>query len=148
MNASAPEIAGLVPHAGDMMLLERVVSWDAARIRCTATGHGAATHPLRCGDRLPALAGIEYAAQAIAAHGALRRAGEPRPVAGVLAGLREVTLFVDRLDGAAGPLTIDAAIVAADGGNAIYAFRVDDVRGLLVEGRAAVATMPAPAPAT
>ena len=40
------DIAGLIPHAGRMCLLARVDAWDARTIRCTATGHADADHPL------------------------------------------------------------------------------------------------------
>ena len=30
------EIAALIPHAGAMCLLDRVVHWDAEKIRCTS----------------------------------------------------------------------------------------------------------------
>lgn len=64
-----PPVAGLVPHAGPMCLLDRVLDWDADQIRCEATVSG--PHPLKIGARLPATALIEYAAQAMAAHGRL-----------------------------------------------------------------------------
>ena len=51
VNTAAPldhgDIAGLIPHAGRMCLLARVDAWDARTIRCTATSHADADHPLR-----------------------------------------------------------------------------------------------------
>ena len=62
MNGNCSDVADLLPHGGGMVLLERVAEWDMQQIRCTAISHRAATNPLRCSGRLPALAGIEYAA--------------------------------------------------------------------------------------
>jgi hypothetical protein len=61
-----------LPHQGRMSLLDEIVAFDdthAARVRArTATRD----HPLRVRGELPAVCGIEYGAQAAAAHGALR----------------------------------------------------------------------------
>ena len=64
-------IARRSPHQGRMCLLERVLDWDAAQIRCGAVSHRDAGNPLRAHDRLAAACGIEYAAQAMAVHGSL-----------------------------------------------------------------------------
>ena len=54
-------IARLVPHSGSMCLLERVLECDETRIRCQATSHRRADHPLRTASGLLATAAIEYA---------------------------------------------------------------------------------------
>ena len=64
-------ISTLIPHQGRMCLLDAVLDCSAERITCTATSHTAADHPLRGANGLPAPVGIEYAAQAMALHGAL-----------------------------------------------------------------------------
>jgi predicted hotdog family 3-hydroxylacyl-ACP dehydratase len=147
MNAYHGDVADLLPHAGEMVLLERVADWDLQQIRCMATSHRASANPLRCADRLSALSGIEYAAQAIAAHGALITGADAmRAMTGLLAGVRAVTLFVDRLDDAMDVITIGAQKMLVDGNRAIYAFVIEDERRRLLEGRATVVTM-APGPA-
>src|SRR2546430_8967757 len=60
-----------IPHKGRMCLLDEVLSWDAARIRCRSATHRSPDNPLRLHGRLGAACGIEYAAQAMAVHGAL-----------------------------------------------------------------------------
>ena len=70
------EIATLIPHAGTMCLLDRVIAWDERAIACRS-GAAIATpdNPLRA-ERPPRRAcGIEYAAQAMAVHGAAGRRG-------------------------------------------------------------------------
>src|SRR2546430_15076222 len=66
-----------IPHKGRMCLLDEVLSWDAARIRCRSATHRSPDNPLRLHGRLGAACGIEYAAQAMAVHGALVAARAP-----------------------------------------------------------------------
>lgn len=67
----AERIRKLVPHAGNMCLLERVVACDAASIRCETRSHLDQSNPLRRNGQLASICAIEYAAQAMALHGAL-----------------------------------------------------------------------------
>ncbi|MES1161985.1 MAG: hydroxymyristoyl-ACP dehydratase, partial [Rhizobacter sp.] len=64
-------IAALIPHSGTMCLLARLEVWDLQRIVCSATNHRDPQHPLRTRRGLLAPVAIEYAAQAMALHGAL-----------------------------------------------------------------------------
>jgi predicted hotdog family 3-hydroxylacyl-ACP dehydratase len=129
------DIAQLVPQRGPMCLLRSVERHDAERIVCHAVSHRDAGNPLRRGDRLPALAGIEYAAQALAAHCALLGGGAGR---GVLAGVREVALHVERLDDIEDPLQVRAERLVANGRHLLYAFTVEAGARVLVSGRVAV----------
>jgi predicted hotdog family 3-hydroxylacyl-ACP dehydratase len=84
----ANRIRELIPHAGTMCLLERVVGCDQTSIRCETRSHQNDNNPLRYKGRLSSVCGIEYAAQAMALHGALKsgaidtsalRSGAPMP---------------------------------------------------------------------
>ncbi|NOG69906.1 hydroxymyristoyl-ACP dehydratase [Roseicella sp. DB1501] len=138
----AAAIARLVPHAGAMCLLDRVLAWDAARIRCETERHAALSNPLRRDGRLPAVCGLEFALQAMALHGALTEGGMmggARPQrAGFLSSLREVALAVERLDDIPGPLTIAAEALAAETRGFIYRFEVATGDAVLLAGQAAV----------
>jgi predicted hotdog family 3-hydroxylacyl-ACP dehydratase len=141
--SAAVDVRALLPHEGAMVLLERIDDWDRRQIRCTATSHRAPTNPLRYGDKLPAVAGIEYAAQAIAAHGALVDGAAANRVAmGLLAGVRDVKLHADRLDGAFPTLTICATKMLGERQRAIYSFTIECESGPLLEGRATVVIVP------
>lgn len=129
------DIAQLVPQQGPMCLLSGVAQHDAASIVCHAVSHRDRGNPLRRGDRLPALAGIEYAAQALAAHCALLGGGAGR---GLLAGVRQVVLHVERLDDIEETLQVRAERLVADGRHLLYAFAVSTPTRLLVSGRIAV----------
>ena len=126
-----------IPHNGRMCLLDEVVEWNAQRIRCRATSHRLPDHPLRSQGQLRIAGGIEYAAQAMAVHGALT-GGTGRPEAGFLAGLRDVRMHVLRLDDIEGDLMCDATLVAGDRGTALYEFVVWSEAKRLVTGRATV----------
>lgn len=135
-------IAAHLPHAGAMILIDRVVAWDAGAIHCRARSHGNPGNPLRAEGRLGAINGVEYAAQAVALHGALLRQcaidGPAAPalrVQGYLAALREVKLHVDRLDSVAADLEIDAERDAGLDGGASYRYRIRDGARVLQSGR-------------
>ena len=121
-----------------MCLLDGVLQWDESRIRCVSRSHQAPDNPMRDGGRLAAVCGVEYAAQAMAAHGGLTGKTATRPRAGYLASLRDVVCHRDRLDDLAGDLVVDAERVAHDGERVLYRFtlRVGDVE--VLSGRAAV----------
>jgi predicted hotdog family 3-hydroxylacyl-ACP dehydratase len=127
-----------LPHQGSMCLLNAVTAWDAQRIRCTANSHRDASNPLRAHDRLGAACGIEYAAQAMAAHGALLAGGDSAPRAGYLASIRGVELHVARLDDIAADLHVEAERLSGDDNIILYGFRVNAAGRELLNGRAAV----------
>ena len=127
-----------LPHQGSMCLLDAVTAWDARRIRCTASSHRDAGNPLRAHDRLGAACGIEYAAQAMAAHGALLAAADAAPRAGYLASVRGVALQAARLDNIAADLDVEAERLSGDDTTILYGFRVSAAGRELLSGRAAV----------
>jgi predicted hotdog family 3-hydroxylacyl-ACP dehydratase len=142
MLADRSRIARLIPHSGSMCLLDGVIECDAQRIRCISRTHLDPSNPLRTDNGLPALCGIEYAAQAMAVHGGMQGSaagdGAARPRAGYLAGVRDVTCTVARLDALGAPLTIDAEQLMGDGNNVMYAFRISADGATVLRGRATV----------
>jgi predicted hotdog family 3-hydroxylacyl-ACP dehydratase len=126
-----------LPHQGRMCLLDEVLEWSSAGIRCRAGTHRDTEHPLRTHGRLGSVCGIEYAAQAMALHGALLDAGAA-PRSGFLASVRAVRLHVLRLDDVAGDLLCEATRVAGDIGTALYEFAVHSQARTLLTGRATV----------
>ncbi|MBI3370087.1 MAG: hydroxymyristoyl-ACP dehydratase [Burkholderiales bacterium] len=133
-------IAQRIPHAGAMCLLDSLLDWSDDRIRCRIVNHADPAHPLRSASGLLSPCAIEYAAQAMALHGALcATADAAPPTPGFLASARAVGLHVARLDDRPGPLTVTASRLAAGQDQALYRFELHDARGvLLVDGRAAV----------
>lgn len=137
MILSREEISERIPHAGSMCLLDGVVSWSPEAIHCTSSSQTLADNPLRAAGRLGPANAIEYAAQAMAVHGALRAGSEAAPRAGFLTSVREVEFHADRLDLAA-QLDIHAECLSGDSNHLMYAFRVETAGQPLVSGRASV----------
>jgi predicted hotdog family 3-hydroxylacyl-ACP dehydratase len=138
MLVTRTQLAKLIPHEGDMCLLDGVLCWDAASIRCVSRSHLHACNPLRTEGGLRALCGIEYAAQAMAAHGALAGGRNTRPRAGYLASLRDVICVVEWLDQLDGELIVDAERLAGSAGPVIYRFSVRVGDADVLSGRATV----------
>ena len=131
-------IAAHIPHQGTMCLLDAVVDWSATAISCRAVSHTDPDNPLRAADRLGAASGIEYAAQAMAVHGALLAGDDGAPRQGYLTSVRGVHLHSARLDDLPGPLDIRAERLSGDGNTILYQFSVDHQGRKLLTGRAAV----------
>ena len=140
MGLSRAAFAALIPHRGTMCLLEEVLSVDDEAIVCRAVSHRDRAHPLREDGRLSAVCGIEYAAQAMAVHGALKNkaSGAPQGTAGMLAAARDVVFHVDRLDDIAGDLLVSARRLVAEEGWLLYEFVIHAGARELLRGRATV----------
>ena len=128
-----------IPHQGRMCLLAEVLSWDATRIRCRATSHRLADNPLRAHGRLGAACGVEYAAQAMAVHGAIMaHTSGTRARAGLLTSVRNLVLAATRLDDLATDLIASAERLAGDEGSTMYEFTVSSGGRELLSGRASI----------
>lgn len=138
MRVTREGIAALIPHAGAMCLLDGVTGWDEQRIRCVSRTHLDAANPLRSRGRLPAVCGIEYAAQAMAVHGGLAGRTQGRPRRGFLASVRDVDCRRDRLDDLDGELVVEAERLMGDEARVIYQFSVSVGTVAVLTGRAAV----------
>jgi len=143
MSLNRAWIAAHIPHQGRMCLLDEVIDWDIRRILCRSLTHRAQDNPLRSHGRLGSACGIEYAAQAMALHGALAdggAAGRPwtKSDLGFLASVRDVRLLVSRLDDIENELICEATLLAGDSVTALYEFALRAGERNLVSGRAAV----------
>lgn len=137
MKLDHAAIAARIPHGGNMCLLDSVEHWTNETIHCRASSHRLATNPLRIDGSLGAVNGIEYAAQAMAVHGALRAGSDAAPRAGYLTSVRELVFHAPSLD-LPDPLEIHAECLNGDGNHLIYAFRIDAAGQALVSGRVSV----------
>ena len=128
-----------IPHQGSMCLLDAVTEWDEAHIVCSASSHRTLDNPLRANQQLSAVCGIEYAAQAMAVHGALLAAPDHAVArAGYLVSVRGTRLHVLRLDDIADDLAIDATCITRSANNILYQFNLRAGEQFLLTGRAAV----------
>lgn len=146
MNIDRAWIQRHIPHQGTMCLLDAVSHWDETQIECSAHSHIALTNPLRNVRGLPISAGIEYAAQAMAVHGALLASSHQLSQVGYLTHVRNVQWWVSQLDAAGAELTVQATRISGNEVSLLYDFRVLGRDRLLLCGRAGVLTQPTPPP--
>jgi predicted hotdog family 3-hydroxylacyl-ACP dehydratase len=138
MLIDRPSIEHLIPHSGSMCLLDAATRWDEDSIVCSATSHRSLDNPLRRAGKLGAVCALEYAAQAMALHGALTARGARRSSGGLLASVRDLVLHRERLDDCGPLLRVEARRVLGESSRVIYEFEVGDSAGLIANGRAAV----------
>ncbi len=119
---SVASIAHLIPHAGSMLLLDQILDWDDGQLRARTASHLSADNPLRDAAGLHAACGIEYAAQAMALHGALRAAAPS--ARGMLASVRDVRIFAPRLDRCGETLEVETRLLSGDTRLAMYVFAI------------------------
>lgn len=133
-------IASRIPHQGEMCLLEYVVSASPQELVCTTESHLLPDHPMRHEGELGAACGVEYAAQAMALHGALvaEQRGAERSKMGFLVSVRAVSLHVSRLDNLAGEIRVSVACEADNGDHCVYTFNLTASGRPLLDGRAMV----------
>jgi predicted hotdog family 3-hydroxylacyl-ACP dehydratase len=135
----AVQIAKLIPHHGSMCLLASVQHYDAQSIRCLASSHRLLTNPLREHGMLHAVCGVEYAAQAMAVHGALLSGHRDKPPrGGRLASVRAVEFTASRLDDIDAELEICATQLMGDDNSMVYEFTVSAAERSLLKGKATV----------
>ena len=132
-------LSRLIPHHGAMCLLDMVECWDGDSILCKTSSHRDQTNPLRRDNRLEAICGLEYAAQAMAVHVGLLEQEQGRPLTvGYLGAVKHLMLRTTRLDDVTENLTVQATRLVGEMGRFIYAFRVSADRQTLLDGRASI----------
>lgn len=133
-------IADLIPHAGSMCLLERILEWDDEGVRLATKTHLSPENPLRRGGSLDAVHLCEYGAQAMAVHGGLlarRDGGRANP--GFLVSLRDVWLTAGSIESFTDELVVVARRQHGDAAGWQYAFEVESGGRRLASGRATIA---------
>jgi predicted hotdog family 3-hydroxylacyl-ACP dehydratase len=136
---NSEEICRLIPHAGDMCLLDEVIEWDDKSIVCHTRSHWNNNHPLREHGRLAAVHAAEYGAQALAVHCGLIALRDGESVCpGYLVSLRDLKLHVSRLDILESVIAVTAIRLMADTGNFIYEFQLKECDRLVAGGKAIV----------
>lgn len=137
MTLDASQLAQLIPHAGAMSLLAEVCEWDNDTLHARAESHRDVGNPLRNAGRLAAINAVEYAAQAMAVHGALL-AGSGRGRSGYLAAVRNLRLFAERLDDIQDDLYVSCERIMGDENGIMYTFSIMAEGDVRAEGRAMV----------
>lgn len=132
-------ILKLIPHQGEMCLLDRVVEWGKDSVVLATATHRSPANPLRLNGRLSAVHLCEYGAQAMAVHGGLSAQADGKTAQpGFLVSLRDVKLNVDYVESLAGELHVSAQRLMESPGSWQYSFEVKHEAEVLASGRAAI----------
>jgi predicted hotdog family 3-hydroxylacyl-ACP dehydratase len=137
VELSGDSLAALLPQRGAMRMIDTVLTHDARRIVCLSARHRDPANPLAEDGVLSPLAGIEFAAQAIAAHGALLAGGAP--ALGWLARVRDCVVQCERMDRLATPLRIEAERIAGSDRALSYRFALSAEGTVVLRGEVLVA---------
>jgi predicted hotdog family 3-hydroxylacyl-ACP dehydratase len=133
------QLCALIPHAGDMCLLDRVEHWGQTSISCSSNSHLLAYNPLLNNNKLAAVHAVEYAAQSMAVHGGLLAREQGISVAqGFIAALRDIRLHVENLHDKPEPLQIHAEVMLRNTDAMIYSFEITSGALAIAEGRITV----------
>lgn len=130
------EIEALIPHAGAMVLIDRVVAIDERSIECATDSHRRKGNPLRTNGRISAVCGAEYGAQAAAIHGPAQDRARHRP--GRLVLLRDIAWRIPDLGVVASPLIVRAERLHLDATSIAYRFFLEGEGETLVSGECGV----------
>ncbi|MBK9235623.1 MAG: 3-hydroxylacyl-ACP dehydratase [Rhodoferax sp.] len=131
-------VAAHIPHQGNMCLLDSVELWSDDDIVCRATSHRRTDNPLRNGGRLGIANGIEFAAQAMAVHGALLATEPVPPAAGFLVSVRDTQWQRTRLDDIDSDLMVHAQRISGNPTSLLYQFELRAADTVVLSGRASV----------
>ena len=132
------ELCRLIPHAGEMCLLDSVIEWDDTVIVCETTSHQNSSNPLRSEQGLSSVTGVEYGGQAMAVHGSLLGTAAADDQVLYLAAVRDVQFEVSWLHDIEQPLTVQAERLMGDINGMIYKFSILALSRILVSGRLTV----------
>ena len=132
------DIGDLLPHRGSARMLERVVRWDDTHLVAVTSTHRAAMNPLMHDGRLASVHLIEYGAQAMALHGALRSiAAGSTPQSALLVAVRDFTASRDYVHDLDGEIEIIARELLSTATGWQYSFEVRHGDMLVASGRVA-----------
>lgn len=135
MNIRAEQMSHYLPHSGDMCLIDEVISINESSIVARTLSHQNKHHPLKFADRLPAVSGIEYAAQTMALHLALNKV-DNSDAQGFLAAVQNCEIHTDNLDVIVNPLHIECQQIYLDiQSGASYEFKITDEGKIILSGR-------------
>lgn len=119
MSRTPPPIEEILPHRHGMLLVERILSWDASRAAVSATPDAAGWYAEAGG--MPSRIGIELMAQAIATHVGVTawERGEP-PKKGVLLGARSYRASVSYFPAGSGLVVTAVKAFSDESGMGAY----------------------------
>lgn len=125
----------LLPHAGNMRLLDSVLQVTESEIICRSRSHRRPDNPLVKDDRLRCAALVEYAAQAAAIHASLAGAGIGDQRVALIGAVKSLQLNCRDVPGDCEQLQINARAALQGRDGAVYEFSVEGSGQPLATGR-------------
>ena len=133
------ELSKFLPHGNEMCLLSSVEYWDASSITCLTSTHRNQDNPLRRQGVLGMIAGLEYAAQALAVHiGLTTDISKRNASVGYLGAVRDLQVHSRTFQQFTEDLTIEANILLQQSMSFIYTFSIRAQETPLLQGRASI----------
>jgi predicted hotdog family 3-hydroxylacyl-ACP dehydratase len=132
------DISELLPHRGTARLLQRLLHFSEAQVLVATATHRSPDNPLLHAGRLASVHLIEYGAQAMALHGALRTlesGGSPRSA--LLVSVRDFRCSLDYVDDLAFDLEVSARELLSSAASWQYTFEVSHAGVTIASGRVA-----------
>ena len=134
-----PPLAELLPQAGPMRLLARVVEHTREETRCELDVAASALFADEAGA-VPSWVALEWMAQCAAVHGGLAaRVAGGLPAQGMLVGARQLTLGRPSF-GRGEQLTVSVRALGTAGALVTFACEVRDAAGIVASGSISVVT--------
>lgn len=145
ISSKPPEPQDLLPHAPPMVLIDAVVDYGTDYILCTALSHLQPQNPLRIEGALSIFTGIEYAAQAMAAHNRLLMNDNEQtsPRKGVIAVASKLVAQQPYLDTEQSALSIKVDVLAQTADSSLAQFTIHSNNKELLRGQLTAALQPA-----
>jgi predicted hotdog family 3-hydroxylacyl-ACP dehydratase len=138
MHLNHSDIAQRLPHAGNMCLLDSVIQYNKLSLTALATSHLAKDNPLRLDNKIAAINGVEYAAQAMAIHASLMTPPLPetnnKPM-GYLATVRNIAIISAYLPESTSPINITVTQLMSDVHGFTYEFQLSCDQALVISGK-------------
>lgn len=135
MSLSKEDFIDLIPHSGNMCLIDQVSEWNEEFIHCCTFSHLAADNPLKDANGFSTIMLLEYGAQAMAIHGGIL-SGQKKP--GFLAVIRDAILHSENINHIKKHLLINANAIGLSTAGAMYSFQISANNETLLEASATV----------
>ncbi|MBF0263671.1 MAG: phosphotransferase [Gammaproteobacteria bacterium] len=135
------EIKKLIPHSGNMCLIEEVLEADKQSLKARSQTHLSENNPLRVNGQIHIVNAVEYAAQAMAIHGALLSLKDSDEVVvkqGYIVSLRNINTYIEYLPVSESDLLVAINLLMGSETGYSYEFEVKNKNNLLISGRISI----------
>ena len=135
------QLAALIPHQPPMLLVDTVTDVDEHKLTATFCCHQQ-PHPLAPEGHWPNYLLIEFAAQAIACHGAL--AGQQSFTRAAIGRIKALSFYCASLDDYRElPVSVTVELIEVNGATCLYRFNAHARNTVLAQGEALLIGVPA-----